>query len=109
MTTAQTEIPAAIGEHPRGSTLSVTVVPRASRNRLELQADGTVRARIAAPPVDGAANAALVKFLADALDLPRSRLAIESGESSRRKRIVAEGIDPVDLATRLRAATRLKG
>jgi uncharacterized protein YggU (UPF0235/DUF167 family) len=67
-------------------------------------ADGALRIRLAAAPVDGAANAALLRFLADALDVPRSRLTIVSGEASRRKRIVLEGLPVDDLEARLRRA-----
>ena len=90
-----------ISAHARGSMLSVTVVPRAGKSSLERLADGTLRIRVAAPPVDGAANAALLRFLANTLDVPRSRLAITSGESSRHKRIVVEGVAPDVLARSL--------
>ncbi len=94
----------AITEHARGSVLAVTVSPRASRTGIERLPDGTVRVRLAAPPVDGAANATLLRFLADALDIPRSRLAIEHGQSSRRKRILVEGVAIADLAARVKDA-----
>jgi uncharacterized protein len=84
--------------------MAVTVVPRASKTGLEQLADGALRIRLAAAPVDGAANAALLRFLADALDVPCSRLTIVSGEASRRKRIVLEGFPVDDLEARLRRA-----
>jgi uncharacterized protein len=84
--------------------LSVLVVPRAGRSSIEQLADGTVQVRVAAPPVDGAANAALLRLLADILDVPRSRLEIASGASSRRKRISVDGVAPDELETRLQAA-----
>jgi uncharacterized protein YggU (UPF0235/DUF167 family) len=59
---------------------------------------------VAAPAVDGAANAALLRFLAGVLDVPRSRLEIIGGASSRRKRITVNGLTPDDLETRLQAA-----
>jgi uncharacterized protein YggU (UPF0235/DUF167 family) len=93
-----------IASHARGSALALTVAPRSSTNRLEIQDDGTLRARITAPPADGAANATLLRFLADRLDLPRTRLTIASGDSNRRKRIIIAGIDPADLALRLERA-----
>jgi len=66
--------------------------------------DGTIQVRIAAPPVDGAANTALLRFLADILDVPRSRLEIISGASSRRKRIVIAGLAADEVETLLQAA-----
>ena len=82
--------------------LSVTVGPRAGRTSLAEATDGTLRARVAAPPVDGAANAALLRFLAEVLDVPRSRLEIASGRSSHHKRVVIEGMTPGVLQKRLR-------
>jgi uncharacterized protein (TIGR00251 family) len=93
-----------VSSHGRGSALSVTVVPRAGRSSIQEAPDGTLRVRIAAPPVEGAANAALLRFLADTLDIPRSQLEVVSGKSSRRKRVVVEGTTPADLQKRLRDA-----
>ena len=93
----------AIAAHARGSVLSLAVVPRSSANAVELSADGIVRVRVTAPPVDGAANAALLRLLADALGVPRSRLSIACGESSRRKRVLVTGFVPDALDQRLQA------
>jgi uncharacterized protein (TIGR00251 family) len=97
-----------VSPHTRGSLLSVVVVPRAGKSAIERLPDGTLRVRVAAPPVDGAANSALLRFLADTLDVPRSRLEIISGASSRRKRVAIAGLTPNELETRLRAALRTK-
>jgi uncharacterized protein len=86
--------------------LSVVVAPRAGRSSIERLADGVIQIRVAAAPVDGAANAALLRFLAGVLDLPRSRFEIVSGASSRRKRIVIAGLAPDELETRLQTALR---
>ena len=61
-----------------------------------------LKVRLAAPPVDGAANAALVVLLADELDVARSAVRIASGESSRSKTVQVDGIEP-DLVERLAA------
>lgn len=100
------EMAGAIASHPSGSALTLTVVPRSSRNRLERLDQGQLRARITAAPTDGAANAALLKFLAREFGLPRSRLSILSGETSRTKRILIEGFDRIELVQRLEAVTR---
>jgi uncharacterized protein len=93
-----------VANHPHGSLLSVVVVPRSGKSSIAQLADGTIQIRVAAPPVDGAANAALLRFLAAMLDVPRSRLSITSGASSRRKRISVEGVAPEELERRLQAA-----
>lgn len=94
----------AVSSHPRGSALSITVIPRASRSSLEQSADAALRVRIAAPPVDGAANAALLRFLADVLNVPRSRLQIIAGASGRYKRVAFSDIEPDVLEARLQHA-----
>jgi hypothetical protein len=68
---------------------------------LELGSNGALRVRIAAPPVDGAANAALLRFLSKTLDIPKSQLSISAGHTSRHKRILVTGISPTDLNQRL--------
>ena len=56
-----------------------------------VDAEGRLRVRVAAPPVDGAANESLVRLLAAVLDVPRSDVTIESGATSRVKRVRVEG------------------
>lgn len=77
-----------------GSALAVRVTPRASRNEIvEVMADGTVRIRITASPVDGEANAQLLAFLAEVLNVPKSRLEIVAGLSGRDKLISVLDMD----------------
>jgi uncharacterized protein (TIGR00251 family) len=90
-----------IASHPRGSELSLTISARAAVNALELECAGALRVRIAAPPVDGAANAALLRYLSRVLDIPKSRLSISSGHASRHKRILITGFSPEDIDQRL--------
>ena len=57
--------------------------------------------RLAAPPVDGAANEALVAFLAEILQLPRRNISIVGGERSRDKRVKIDGLDDLTARARL--------
>lgn len=68
-----------------GARLHVRVQPRASRNEIAGMQNGVLRVRLQAPPVDGAANEALVAFLADELGVPRRHVRIVSGFGSRNK------------------------
>ena len=77
---------------PVETSLSVRLTPRSRHNAIQGYADGVVRVRVTAAPVDGAANAALVAFLAEVMDIPKSRIRIAAGAASRNKRIVVEGI-----------------
>lgn len=79
--------------HRQGCVINVTVSPRSSANRVEIDDAGAIRIRLTAPPVDGAANASLLKFLASVLDVSRSSLTILAGAQSRHKRVLAAGID----------------
>ncbi len=89
-------------EVPGGVALEVLVQPRASRTRAAGEHDGRLRIQLAAPPVDGEANAALVAFLADALGVRRTDVAIVRGERGRRKTVHVAGIGVADAAARLR-------
>jgi uncharacterized protein (TIGR00251 family) len=73
--------------------LMVRLTPRGGRDALTRYENGVLHARVAAPPVDGAANKALIALIADALDVPKSRVQIQSGETSREKVLRIEGID----------------
>ena len=75
-----------------GAVLEVVVVPRASRTRVVGEHDGRLKLQLAAPPVDGAANEALLAFLADALGVRRTALALLRGETGKRKSIRIEGV-----------------
>jgi uncharacterized protein (TIGR00251 family) len=89
---------------PGGTLLEVRVVPRAPRSGVAGQRDGALLVRLAAPPVDGEANAALVALVAGMLGLPRRAVTIAAGERSRRKRLKVEGLTPQVVAARLGAA-----
>ena len=70
---------------------TVRVVPRASRSSIMGEHDGALRVRVAAPPVDGAANEELVRVLARALRLPLRDVEITSGHTSKVKQVRARG------------------
>ena len=57
--------------------------------------------RLAAPPVDGAANDALIAFLSDRLGIPQRRIAIVRGGTAREKTIAIDGLSPGEIARRL--------
>jgi uncharacterized protein (TIGR00251 family) len=73
--------------------LSVRVIPRASKPSIGREADGSLKVRLSAPPVDGAANEELIEVLARAFDVPRRAVTIVSGAQSRSKRVTIDGID----------------
>jgi uncharacterized protein (TIGR00251 family) len=70
---------------------TVRVVPRAARSVVVGEHDGSLRVRVAAPPVDGAANEELVRVLAHALALPARNVEITSGHASKVKQVRARG------------------
>jgi hypothetical protein len=84
-------------EDSRGLTFAVRVVPRASRSEIAGEYNGALRVRIAAPPVEGAANRELIRLLAKALNLPANAIAIVSGAGSKSKIIRVQGADAVKL------------
>lgn len=73
--------------------IEVKVVSRAKKNQISgIMEDGSLKVRVAAPPVDGKANRALIKLLADTLNIPKTDVAIISGLQSRNKTISIEGM-----------------
>lgn len=84
-----------------GVILSVRVVPRARKTEIGGVRGEALLVRVAAPPVDGAANAVLVDILADALGVPRSAIEILSGDRGRHKRVAIAGVSPEHVRTRL--------
>lgn len=76
-----------IEESVEGVIITIRVVPRASKTEIIGKMDGAVKVRVASPPVDGAANAEIVKLFARSFCVPRSSVTILSGQHSKTKRI----------------------
>ena len=78
----------------KGSALAVRVTPRANKDEIvEILSDGTVKVHLTAPPVEGKANAALLKFLSNVLDVPMRKLDIVAGIGGRDKLISVIDMD----------------
>ena len=77
--------------------VSLHIQPGAKETEIAGLHGEALKIRLAAPPVDGKANAALVAFLAKTCGVPRSAVALVSGETSRSKRVRLQGIDAATL------------
>jgi len=91
--------------HPAGTALTVRVVPGAASSGLAGLAGGALRVRVAAPAVEGKANAALLAFLAGRLGLRARALRLAAGERGREKLVLIPGRTPEEV----RAALGLDG
>jgi uncharacterized protein (TIGR00251 family) len=85
-------IPAFLRVQADGVLLSVKLQPRASANEIGDALGSELRIKVTAPPVDAAANEALVKLLAEQLDCPRNRVELIRGHTSRHKTIKLHGL-----------------
>ena len=85
--------------------LSVRVKPRSSRDALEGERDGALVVRLTAPPVEGEANAALVRVLGRALGVPPSSVRVLSGATGRNKRLHVSGVSAAEARSRLEAVS----
>jgi uncharacterized protein (TIGR00251 family) len=74
-----------------GAVLEVLVQPRASRTRALGEHDGRLKVQLAAPPVEGEANRALIEFLAQALGVRKADVVLQRGEAGRRKTVRVAG------------------
>lgn len=77
--------------------IDVRVVPRSSRSEVVGFVGDSLKVKIAAPPVDGAANAELIKLMAKTFDVSKSSVEITSGETSKIKRLRITGVSKADL------------
>ncbi|MDH4187847.1 MAG: DUF167 family protein [Nitrospira sp.] len=75
-----------------GAVLSVHIQPKASTTQCVGLHGDAIKIRVAAPPVDGAANYELIRFLARQLSIPLSSVQIHSGASGRHKRVLVQGV-----------------
>jgi uncharacterized protein (TIGR00251 family) len=92
-----------IEDRPGGAALYCQIQPRASRSEIVgLHGDPPrLRIRVAAPPVDGEANEALVDFLRKTLKIPRSQIRLEAGHTGKFKELFIGGLSAATLAERL--------
>lgn len=81
--------------------IRVRLTPRASRSQIDGWDGDLLRVRVAAPPVEGKANDALLRLLAEALGVPPSRLRLVRGRASREKVVAVEGVSGEDVRARL--------
>ena len=86
---------------PDGVLLSVKLQPRASRNEIGEPTGGELKIRVTAPPMDAAANEALVELLADRLDCARNRIELVRGHKSRHKVLKLLGFTAGDVLQRV--------
>jgi uncharacterized protein (TIGR00251 family) len=87
--------------HADGALLSVKLQPRASKDEIGEPFGGELRIKVTAPPVDSAANEALIKLLADRLDCPRSRVELIRGATSRHKLLLMHDFTIAELTSKL--------
>jgi uncharacterized protein (TIGR00251 family) len=78
----------------KGAALAIRVTPRASQNEVvEILADGSVKIRLTAPPVEGQANEALISYLSEILGVSKSRIEIVAGATGRDKLVSVDDMD----------------
>lgn len=82
-------------------TIRVRVVPRSAKEEVAGYAEGAVRIRLTAPPVEDRANEALVRFLARALDIPRRQVELLAGLRGRSKVVRIHGMSQEEIFRRL--------
>ena len=90
-----------ITEENGSVTFAVRVVPRSSRNQIAGVEGGALKIKLTAPPVEGAANAALIEFVAEWLGIRRSAVSIVSGEKSRHKVVRVAGVTKAQMLGRM--------
>ena len=94
-------MPAFLRVQADGVLLSVKLQPRASANAIGDALGSELRIKVTAPPVDAAANEALVKLLAKQLDCPRNRVELVRGHTSRHKTVKLYGLAPEEVVQKL--------
>jgi uncharacterized protein (TIGR00251 family) len=100
-------MPSFLRVHGDGVYLSVKLQPRASKSAIGETAGNELKVKVKAPPVDFAANEALLRLLAETLECPRGAIQIVRGNTSRHKQIFLRGLSAADVAEKLlRAAAK---
>jgi len=84
-----------------GTLVNIAVQPKASRNELAGTHQDSLKVRITAPPVEGEANKACIKFFAKLLSVPKSNIEMVQGHKSRRKTLLVRGMSVAEIEERL--------
>jgi uncharacterized protein (TIGR00251 family) len=92
-----------ISDAPDGAIIDIKVIPRAGRTQLAGTRDNAILIRLAAAPLEGAANDALIAYLSDLLDIPKRNVIIVAGDKSRTKRIKVLGLSAAAIRARMAA------
>jgi len=95
-------MPPFIQQRPEGVYLAVKVQPRSSKNAIGEVLGNELKIKVTAPPVDSAANEALIDFLADVLNCPRSAIRLIRGQTSRHKQLLIIGLSGDQVTQALR-------
>ena len=85
---------------PSDVRFAVRLTPRGIRDQVEGVVDGVLQARVSAPPVEGAANQALVRLIASELNIPKGAVHLIAGASGRTKLLMVEGVAAEDVEAR---------
>jgi uncharacterized protein len=95
------DLDSALASHPDGATVTVLVVPRAGVTSIADAQPGRLRVRVAAPPVDGAANAELIRFAAACCGVGRGDVEVLRGVRGREKTLLVRGRSAVEVRAAL--------
>ena len=97
-------LPSYITSQPDGVTLTIKLQPRASKNEIGEPHGPELRIKVTAPPVDAAANEALLRLLADTLDCPRGKVELIRGHTARQKVVKVYGLKANEVLNKLNDA-----
>jgi hypothetical protein len=84
-----------------GTYIAIKVQPRASKNEIGPVLGDELKVKVSAPPVDAAANEAVIELLADTLDYSKSKIQITKGQTSRHKTVFVAGLTATQIASKL--------
>ncbi len=102
----ETALPAFLQSRADGVYLSLKVQPRASKNEIGEVAGNELKVKVTAPPVDSAANEAVLRLLAETLDCPRNAVQLIRGATARHKQVRVVGMVGEEVAKRLGSLSR---
>ena len=92
--------------HKGGVLLAIRLQPRASRTEIGEIAGDEIKVKVTAPPVDSAANEALLRLLSETLDCPKSALLLLRGQTSRHKQVLVSGLSTDAIQQKLTSARK---